>query len=447
MMKLFQFLIFFSFVTCCSEKESLVDKIPVVIAPVEQLSDSDLLDLVQKQTFKYFWDFAHPISGMARERSQATAYGGNSPEIVTTGGTGFGVMGMLAGVERKFITRSQAVERLLKITKFLLNGDRFHGAFPHWYNGTTGKVYPFSPQDNGGDLIETSFMIQGLLAARQYFDQEDPGEIELRANINKLWREVEWDWFTDGGRTLLWHWSPNFGFAINLEIRGWNESLVAYVLATSSPTFPIAPQLYHAIWAKGGDFKNDRTYYSKYKLALGPDYGGPLFFSHYSFLGIDPRSLKDQYADYWEQNRNHTLINRAYCIANPKGFAGYSEKSWGLTASDNHLGYSAHSPTNDLGVISPTAAISSIPYTPTESMLAIRHFYYEQNGKLWGQYGFFDAFNPTRNWVSDGYLAIDQGPIVVMIENHRSGLIWDRFMSNPEIKGGMKKLGFQSPKL
>ena len=421
------------------------DPEPGTEPPDEQLTDNELLDMVQQQTFKYFWDFAHPDCGMTRERTNADAYGGESSNIVTSGGSGFGIMAIIVGVERNYITREQAIDRLLKITEFLINGDRFHGAFPHWYYGNTGKVRPFFTEDNGGDIVETSFMIQGLLTARQYFDQDNTKENSLRDNINKLWNEVEWDWYTNNKDVLLWHWSPNYGFAINHQIKGYNEALITYVLAASSTTHAINTSVYHNGWTSGSNFFNGKVYYQNWMLPLGPDYGGPLFFAHYSFLGLDPNGLKDSYADYWQQNLNQTLINREYCIRNPKDYIGYGRACWGLTASDNQNGYSAHSPTNDLGVITPTAALSSMAYTPEYSMQALRNFYFNYNGKLWGQYGFYDAFNQTENWYATNYLAIDQGPIIVMIENHRTKLLWNLFMSCPEIQNGLKELGFSSP--
>ncbi len=412
---------------------------------IKQMTDKELLDLVQEKTFNYFWDFAHPISGMALERSDPDAYNGEARNIVTTGGSGFGIMAILVGVERNFISRNDALMRLHKITDFLLNADRFHGSFPHWYNGNTGKVHPFFKEDNGGDIVETSFIIQGLLTARQYFNQNSSKEKSLRDKINLLWNNVEWDWFTNNKDVLIWHWSPEYQWTINHEIRGYNEALITYILAVSSKTHTINTSVYHNGWASGNGFINGKTYYQKWKLELGPDYGGPLFFTHYSFLGLNPKGLSDTYADYWTQNVNHSLINREYCIQNPKNFSGYSKINWGLTASDNSTGYSAHSPTNDLGVIAPTAALSSFPYTPEFSMKALRHFYYDFDGKLWGEYGFYDAFNESKNWYSNNYLAIDQGPIIVMIENYRSGLLWNLFMSCPEIKEGLLKLNFTSP--
>jgi hypothetical protein len=401
-----------------------------------QLTDEVLLEKVQRHTFKYFYEFAHPVSGMARERN-------TSGDMVTSGGSGFGLMTLIVGMERGFVTREEGLAQFEKIIGFLETCDRFHGAWPHWLHGASGKVIPFSPKDNGADLVETAFVIQGLLTVRQYLNQIKPAPTELIDRINTLWQEVEWDWFTrDGEDVLYWHWSPEFKWEMNMGIRGHNETLIAYVLAASSPSHPVDSSVYHAGYARNGEIMNGHTFYD-ITLPLGEDYGGPLFYSHYSFLGLDPRNLKDSYANYWEQHVNHTLINRAYCIENPNGYQGYGKNCWGLTASDNHLGYSAHSPRNDLGVISPTAAISSIPYTPEHSIKAIRHFYYEYRDSLWGIYGFFDAFNPSENWWADTYLAIDQGPMVIMIENYRTGLLWDLFMSAPEIHTGLRKLGFE----
>jgi len=403
-----------------------------------KLTDDELMTLVQKQTFRYFWDFAHPESGLARERSN------NRLEVATIGGSGFGVMAIIVGVERGFITREQGAERLLKMVEFLNKADSYHGIWAHWMDGATGKTIPFSRKDDGADLVESAFMFEGLLAAHQYFDRDTPTENRVRGLINSLWHQAEWDWFTRGGEDVLyWHWSPNNGWAMNHQLKGQNECHIAYVLAASSPTYPIRESVYHKGWANSITFKNGKEFYG-IRLPLGTDFGGPLFFTHYSYLGLDPRGLKDRYADYGEQMKAHTLINRAYCIDNPKKYKGYSRKCWGLTASDNHLGYSAHCPQNDLGVITPTAAISSIPYTPEHSLEAMRYFYEELGDRLWGEYGFKDAFNLTENWFAPSYLAIDQGPIVVMIENYRTGLIWKLFMSHPDVQRGLKRLGFSS---
>lgn len=407
------------------------------------LTDTALLTLVQKQTFAYFWNFAHPVSGMSRERSNIAYNYGN--EVVTTGGTGFGIMSVIVAAERGWIGRDTAAKQLLKITNFLLKSDSYHGVFPHWLNGETGKTIPFSRKDDGADLVETSYLFQGLLCARQYFDKKNGVETDLRDRINQMWNDIEWNWFTKGGEEVLyWHWSPNNGWAMNFPVKGFNECLIMYILAASGERYPVSSAVYHRGWAQSNFFKNGKTFLG-YQLPLGFDYGGPLFFSQYSFLGLDPRGLKDQYADYWEQNKNHSLINYAYCLSNPKKFKGYGENCWGLTASDTYNGYDAHSPTNDHGTITPTAALSAIVYTPEQSMKALKHFYYDMGDKIWGEYGFTDAFNESQNWYAKSYLAIDQGPVIVMIENYRTGLLWNLFMSCPEIKTGLNKLGFESP--
>lgn len=404
---------------------------------VEVLDDDELLEKVQQTTFKYFWEFAGTNSGLAKERSQAEAYGGQGDNIVTMGGSGFGIAAFPVAIERGWISRDQAVQRLDKILSFLESVPTYHGAFSHWYLDDSGETRAFSEKDNGGDLVETAFLMQGLLIARQYFSEEE----DLTARITALWEAVEWDWYTQGENVLYWHWSPNFGFQMNLPIRGWNESLIVYVLAAGSPTHPIEPEIYHQGWASNGNMVNNRQHYG-INLPLGPAYGGPLFFAHYSFIGLDPRNLSDQYAHYFEQNRAHSLIHYNYAIDNPRNFEGYGENNWGFTASDNYEGYSAHSPANDLGVITPTAALSSFPYTPEESMKALRYFYEEMGDELWGPYGFYDAFSEEENWVADGYLAIDQGPIISMIENHRTGLLWNLFMADEEVQRGLDQLNF-----
>ncbi|MEY4316172.1 MAG: hypothetical protein RI977_1549 [Bacteroidota bacterium] len=398
------------------------------------------MDSVQKQTIKYFWDFAHPTSGLARERSNVAYDYGN--EVVTTGGSGMGFMALIVGVHRGWLKREDVVAHLLKSVKFLAKADHYHGIFPHWLNGETGKTIPFSRKDDGGDIVESAYLFQGLLCVRAYFNDPSPQETELRNRITWL---------------------------------GWNECLIAYVLAASHPRFAISPKVYHKGWTAGNHFKNGKTYLDV-TLPLGFDYGGPLFFSHYSFLGLNPRGLQDRYANYFEQNVAHTLINYKHCQENPLKFKGYGPGCWGLTASDNHLGYAAHSPTEDLGVISPTAALSAMPYSPEQSLTALRNFFdvgamrslfpandttrpnASANGSgsanryvntnandnpIWGPYGFRDAFCAKENWVANSYLAIDQGP--VMIENYRSGLFWNLFMGIPEIQNGLKTLDFTSP--
>ena len=397
------------------------------------ISDQELLTLTQQQTFKYFYDFAHPISGMARERN-------TSGDIVTTGGSGFGLMALIVGIDRGFITRQQGIDQFTKIISFLERADRFHGAWSHWINGSTGRVIPFSTKDNGGDLVETSFLVQGLLTVRQYLNAADATENNLIQRINTLWEGVEWDWYRKNNENVLyWHWSPNYNWDMNFPLYGYFEEQITYFLAAASPTHSIPKIVYTNGFGKNGSIKTGNTYYG-IKLPLGTP--SPLFWTQYSYLGLDPH-FSDDYANYWEQNVNASLINHAYCVTNPKKYPSYSDECWGLTASDNQVGYNAHSPSNDLGVISPTAALSSFPYTPIESMKALKFFYYTMGDRLFGTYGFYDAFNISEAWTANSYLAIDQGPIVVMIENYRTGLLWNLFMSAPEVKAGGVKLGFK----
>ena len=415
--------------------------------------DEAMFTDVQRTTFNYFWDGAEPNSGLARERYHMdNVYPQNDKMVVTSGGGGFGVMAILVGIERGFITREQGVERMERIVRFLETADKFHGAWPHWWNGETGKVKPFGRKDNGGDLVETSFMLQGLLCVRQYFQGGNEREKTLAAKIDKLWREVEFDWYRKGGENVLyWHWSPNFAWEMNFPVKGYNECLIMYILAAASPTHGVPAEVYHEGWARSGKIRDTVTAFG-HTLSLShngaPKYGGPLFWSHYSYLGLDPRGLKDRYADYWEHNRNHTLINYDWCVSNPKGFKGYGPDNWGLTASYSVPFYAAHAPgEEDKGVISPTAALSSMPYTPDQSMRAMRNWYTNLRDSTYGPFGFYDAFSIHHNWYPQKYLAIDQGPAVVMMENYRSGLLWRLFMSCPEIQAGLKKLGFTSPHL
>ena len=406
------------------------------------ITDAELLTKVQQQTFKYFWDFAHPVSGLAREGSK---HPGN---IATIGGSGFGIMALLVGIERGFITKAQGLQRLQTIVEFLKNtAQTFHGAFPHWLDGATGVIIPFSANDNGADMVETSFLIQGLFTARQYFSATDAAEAALRADINTIINRVEWNWFQQNNQSVLyWHWSPDKAWVMNHKIQGWNEALITYVLAASSTNYSIPKTTYDAGWARTGAIANGGNFYG-YTLPLGENFGGPLFFEHYSFLGINPNGLTDAYANYQTQTKNHTLINYNYCKANPRAYYGYSDSVWGLTASNIKGGYTASSPTNDQSFIAPTAALSSMPYTPNESMAALKYFYYVLGDKIFKEYGFVDAFSldVIKNngaWYDDAFLAIDQGPIIVMIENHRSQLLWNLFMSAPEVRAGLTKLGF-----
>jgi exo beta-1,2-glucooligosaccharide sophorohydrolase (non-reducing end) len=430
-------------------------------ASTRELSDDELLTMLQEACFRYYWEGAHPIAGATLENIPG------DERIVATGATGFGIMALIVGVDRGFITRAQGLERLAQILDFLEKVPRYHGAWSHFLNGNTAQsMLVFGMFDNGGDLVETSFLMEGLLAARQYFKGDSEGEQSVYQRITHLWETVEWDWYrrTPQNDALLWHWSPQWSWFIDHRLTGFNETMITYLLAIASPTHGVPASLYYSGWAgqseaavayrsgwsgstEGERYINGHTYYG-IKLDVGAGTGGPLFFTQYSFMGFDPRGIHDRYTDYFDNNRDLVLIDQAYCEANPGHFQGYGADDWGLTASDDQLGYLAHSPnlTADDGTITPTGALASFPYTPKASMAALKFFYRTLGDRLWGVYGPRDAFNLGRNWFSPIYMGLDQAPIVVMVENYRSGLIWKLFMSNPEIQPMLTKVGFVADK-
>lgn len=427
-------------------------------ASTQEFSDDELLTMLQEACFRYYWEGAHPVAGATLENIPG------DDRIVATGATGFGIMALIVGVDRGFITREQGIQRLADILGFLEKAPRYHGAWPHFLNGYTAQgMLVFGMFDNGGDLVETSFLMEGLLAARQYFKGASEAEQSLHQRISRLWEAVEWDWYRRSAHdsALLWHWSPQWSWYIDHRLTGFNETMITYLLAIASPTHSVPAELYYTGWAgqssaaiayrsgwsgssEGDRYSNGHIYYG-IKLDVGVGSGGPLFFTQYSFMGFDPHGIRDRYTDYFENNRNIALINLAYCEANPGHFEGYGPDDWGLTASDDQLGYLAHSPdvANDDGTITPTGALSSFPYTPEASMAALKFFYRDLGDRLWGVYGPRDAFNLSRNWFSPIYMGLDQAPIVVMVENYRTGLIWKMFMSNPEIQPMLDKIGFQ----
>uniref|UniRef100_A0A832MLJ8 Glycoamylase-like domain-containing protein n=1 Tax=Eiseniibacteriota bacterium TaxID=2212470 RepID=A0A832MLJ8_UNCEI len=411
---------------------------PALETATRPLADDEFLDMIQRATFRTFWDAAHPVSGLTRERS-------GSGDVCAAGGTGFGLMAIPVGVERGFVTRAAGAARVLKVLSFLATtAERHWGAFPHWIHGATGQHVPFlGPSDDRVDLVETAYLAQALLAVRAYFDGAGAEEAQIRALATQLWEAIEWDQFRPGGDTSLWwHRSPTTGFTGSIRVEGWHEGMITYLLAVASPTHPVPASLYTTGWARNGAMANPNSYYG-HRIYVGPAYGGPLFFAHYSFVGLDPRFKRDAWANYYTHNRNHALVHVAYAVANPLGRAGYGASAWGLTASDDPAGYGVHAPyNNDNGTLAPTAALASMPYAPHEALAAARHFYDAYGAALWSWHGFRDAFNPGAAWTAPGWIAIDQGPILLMIENHRSGLLWNRFMSNPEIAPALAAVGF-----
>lgn len=432
--------------------ESAVSEI--LSATTRPMSDEELLDMVQEANFRYYWEGAEPNSGLARENIPGRT------DMIATGASGFGIMATIAGVERGFITREEAVQRFLKITSFLEKADKYHGVVPHFIDGTTGKTVPFfGSKDNGGDLVENSFLFQGLLAARQYFDRDNDKESRIRKSIDKLWKDVEWDWYKQfkDSPYLYWHWSPDQAWVINHRLIGWNETMITYLLAIMAPKHGVAPEMYYSGWAsqekiaqdyrgwggvpEGRMYTNGNTYYGQ-DLTVGVSNGGPLFFVHYSYMGLDPHQFTDKYTNYFDNNQKIARINYRYCVENQGGYIGYGEACWGLTASDFTWSYQAQEPVpgRDNGTIAPTGALASFPYMPEESMRALKNYYRNYGSFLWGEYGFHDAFNLTVNWVSPLFMGLNQAPIVVMVENYRSGLIWKLFMSHPDVQAGLRKL-------
>jgi hypothetical protein len=425
------------------------------------MSEKELLDMVQEAHFRYYWEGAEPNSGLSLENIHGRR------NMIASGASGFGIMALIAGTERGFITRDQSVERFERITSFLQKAEKFHGAFPHFIDGITGRVEPFfGKRDNGGDLVETSFLVQGLLSARKYFNRDNPKERTIRNRIDSIWKNIEWDWYRreENNPFLLWHWSPDQGWTINHKLIGWNETMITYFLAIASPSHGVPAGMYYSGWAsqseeaqryrsawgqteEGKHYTNGNTYYGIH-LPVGVSNGGPLFFIHYSFLGLDPRKMKDAYTDYFTNNRNIALINHRYCTENPEDHEGYGADAWGLTASDGLWGYSADEPVPhaDHGKITPTGALASFPYTPEQSMQALKNYYRNYGHFLWGEYGFRDAFNLQENWCSEIFMGLNQAPVVVMIENHRSGLLWKLFMSHPDVQRGLEKIRAEVPK-
>lgn len=412
-------------------------------------NDDEFLTYVQRQYFNYVWDGALNNSGLSRVRMIET-----EPErdlhTITVGSSGFGIAGVLVGIERGFITREQGLERIEKIASFLERSDRFHGMWSHWIDDRTAKTMPFAnpaSKDNGGDIVESSFLAQGIIAARQYFASGNAREKAIAAKLDKLWREMEWSWYQKGGEDVVyWHWSPDYGWEKNFPLRGYNECLAVYLLGASSPTYPLTKATYYKGWARDGAIVSDTTLYGSATHVThntGKAYVGPIFWVAFSYVGFNPKGLKDELGiNYWDVNVAQSKIQQAYCVANPQGFSGYGDDCWGFSAGYSVKGYKAHNTKNDKGVVTPSGTLAAMPYAPQEVMKALKHFYFDLGDELWGPYGFYDGYIASENRAIRNYLGNNQCAALPMIENYRSGLIWNLFMSAPEVQDGLKKLGF-----
>jgi hypothetical protein len=398
---------------------------------------SETLASFQRGAFEYFWLGSHPKSGLPRDRLRAD--GRPIHEITSISGIGFGFLAIVVGVHRGWITPAEGLDRANKVLSSLGKICRYHGAFPHFVNSETCELIPFAKFDDGGDLVETALLLQGMVCAREYFSGSTFAERTLQTAVTEITHTVDWNWYTrDENGPLWWHWSPRHHWARNLPITGWNEALICYVLAAGSSRHPIDAARYHSGWARGGAISNGHEYLGT-RLPLGEPFGGPMFLSQYSFCTLNPIGLSDAYCeDYSEQVRAHALINYLYCRGHYEDAQG-----WGLSACDGPRGYLVNSPTNDNGVIAPTAALSSLPFLPIEASAAADRFRDWQGGRLLGRFGLMDSFRPSTKWLSKTHLAINQGPIVAMAENYRSGLLWKLMMGAPEVTRGLKRLGFK----
>lgn len=408
-------------------------------------TDTDLLDLEQRAAFYFFWYASNPNTGVSLDRM-------TNPTLGATGSTGFGLTTYPIAVERGWITRTQAAERTLKVLRFYRDtADRFHGFYPHFLNSETGKVIELFDKDNGADIVESAYFFAGALTCRQYFTGADAVESEIRQIATDLYNAADWQFVRrntagDTLQNLSWWWSPTYGFQNGGRVTGFNEAMIVYLLALGSPTHAVPASVYHQGWA--GSYRRNQSHYG---IPLQVEsWSSSLFTYQYTPCWVDFRNKQDAYANYFETSRNATLINRQWCIANTGHYVGYSDSLWGLTACDGpgyspFRGYDARGPfQSDDGTIAPTAALASMPFTPNESLAALRYMFDHHRDGLWGAYGFKDAFNLTANpdWFDPDYIGIDQGPIVIMIENYRSQLIWNLFMSSPEVAAAMAKAGF-----
>jgi hypothetical protein len=416
-------------------------------------SDDEFLTYIQRQYFRYVWDAALPNSGLSRVRMVAEEPD-RDKNTITVGSSGFGITGIIVGIERGFVSRKEGVARLGKIADFLERSDRYHGMWSHWIDDATNKTMPFAnpaSKDNGGDVVESAFLAEGLLVARQYLQKGNKDEKALAARYDQLWKGMEWSWYTKNNEDVVyWHWSPDFEWDKNFPLKGYNETLIVYLLGTASPTHPIPKEAYYKGWERSGAMISDTTLYGIKPIVVhnsGKPFVGPIFWTAFSYVGFNPKGLKDSSGvDYFKVCVAQAKIQQAYCIANPKGYAGYGANCWGFSAGYSAKGYKAHNTKTDLGVITPSGTLAAMPYAPEAVMPALKHFYYDLGDRLWGPYGFYDAYVAGEDRVVKNYLANNECAVVPMIENYRTGLIWKLFMSAPEIGPALHRLGFTPDK-
>lgn len=426
--------------------------------PERIATDNSFFDSLSHRTFNYFWDNADSLTGNQPDRWPTKGFS-------SIAATGFGLTSYLVGVNRGYISRDQAAERTLKTLRFFLHSKKgsedsgitgYKGFFYHFIDMRTGHRF----QQVELSTIDTGLLMAGILSCQSFFDRDDPEENEIRSLADSLFLAVDWNWSMNGKETMSMGWHPEKGF-LDASWRGYNEGMILYVMGLGSTSHPI-PQGSWEAWTKTYQWGN---YFGQDHVNFGP-----LFGHQYSHAFIDFKGIRDVYMqskgiDYFENSRRATLANRQYCISNPAGWKGYDKNVWGLTACDgpgngdnsnpnvSFDGYNARGAAqwyvHDDGTIAPTAAGGSVPFAPEVCLPALSAMYKNHGDKIYGKYGFFDAFNlsiiqkdGTEGWVDADYLGIDQGPILIQLENYRNHFVWDLMKKNKYIVAGLKKAGF-----
>jgi hypothetical protein len=408
-----------------------------VSATPQLLDDEAFLDLVQRTAFDYFWYESNPANGLIKDRSGA-------PSLSSVAAVGFGLSAVTVGIDRGWISREAGSARVVTTLEFLWGSPQgpeadatgYRGFYYHFLDLQSGRRFG----DAELSTIDTALLLAGVLHARQYFDQDGATEARIRTLADELYARVEWPWMQVRSAKICHGWDPEGGF-LPYDWGGYNESMILYLLALGSPTSPISPEAW-TTWTSSYSWE---THYGQAFVVFPPLFGHQYSHVWVDFRGIQDAYMRDKGLDYFENSRRATLANRAYAIANPLGWADYGSNVWGLTASDIPATYRARGAPpaeNDDGTITPTAAGGSFAFTPRESLAALRHMYDAYRTRIWGPYGFKDAFNPSAQWFATDYLGIDQGPIVLMIENSRTGRIWDVFMRHPAVQRGLARAGF-----
>ncbi|MDM7914397.1 MAG: glucoamylase family protein, partial [Candidatus Eisenbacteria bacterium] len=403
------------------------------------LTNEALLDTLQRTAFDFFWNEANPANGLIKDRSTP----GSACSIASVG---FGLSAILIGIDHGWITRDEGRARILTTLETFWNGPQ--GTAPDGMIGYKGLFYHFLDMNTATrtwdcelSTIDSALLFAGILDAREYFTTDDPVDVQVRTLADSLYYRADWNFFRNGNPGILMGWRPGTGFAGFGQWVGYNEAMILYILAIGSPTHPVPASSWNT-WTSGYHWQ---TQYG-YTYVIFP----PLFGHQYSHCWIDFRYIQDAHMrgrgiTYFENSRRATLAQRNYCIANPFGHIGYGANLWGITACDGPDGYAAHGappPQNDDGTIAPTAPAGSIPFTPDESLAVLQNLYDNYRAMLWGPYGFRDAFNLDRGWWDTDYIGIDQGPIVLMIENYRTGAVWERIERNGDVQWGLHLAGF-----